>query len=59
MNKEVKKIIIDELKMTRLLLKSRIEDCVNNKNSSVGDLDMLFERCKNIDNVLKEMNNHE
>ena len=59
MNKDTKDTVISELKLTREVLKTRIDDCLNNKESSTRDLDGLFERCDNIDTALKELIKHE
>ena len=59
MNIELEHIVSEELLLTRTVLKSHIDECVNSKNSSTRDLDSLFKRCDNIDRVLKEMGNHE
>lgn len=59
MNKELQNIVAEELLLTRTVLKSHIDECVNSKNSSTRDLDSLFKRCDNIDKVLKEMDRHE
>jgi len=58
-NKELQNIVAEELLLTRTVLKSHIDECVNSKNSSTRDLDSLFKRCDNIDKVLKEMDRHE
>jgi|TARA_R110000824_G_scaffold28369_2_gene95427 hypothetical protein len=59
MNKELENIVVEEFLLTRSVLKSHIDECLNSKDSSTRDLDGLFERCDNIDKVLKEMNSHE
>ena len=59
MNREIKDIVIEELSLTRRVLKPHIDECMNSKNSSTRDLDALFERCDNIDKALKEIGSHE
>jgi len=59
MNKELENVVVEELLLIRTGLKSRIDECLNSKDSSTRDLDALFKRCDNIDKVLKEMNRHE